>query len=142
LLLLVYCGIWGFISATAFIAIQQSPTTSSNPGVVGIFFVAAALGAAMCPLLLVEAVLIWRANVVGVVLTLLTSVCVALPLLLMLGAELLYTWTHPALFDWKFTLGDIAVLILGPGLVIALLLVPGSYRAWRLGPPAATAPVS
>ena len=95
----------------------------------------------MCPLLLAEAVLIWRASPIGVVLALLTSLWVALPLALMLGAEALYAWTHPGLFDWKFTLADLALLVLGPGLVIALLLVPSSYKAWRLRP-AATAPGS
>ena len=140
-LLFVYGCVWGCIAGTFFVALQHAPTVSSNPGPRGTFYFVVALGAVMCPLLLAEAVLIWRASPIGVVLALLTSLWVALPLVLMLLAEALYAWTHPGLFDWKFTLGDLALLILGPGIVIALLLVPSSYKAWRLRP-AVTAPGS
>ena len=140
-LLFVYGCVWGYIAVTFFIALQQAPTVSSNPGPRGIFYVVLALGAVMCPLLMTEAVLIWRASPIGVILALLTSLWVALPLVLMLLAEALYAWTHPGLFDWKLTVGVLALLILGPGLVIALLLVPSSYKAWRLRP-AVTAPGS
>ena len=129
-MLLIYSAAWGYIAVTAFIAIQHVPTITPNPGAIGVFYVAIVVGATMCPWLLAAAVLVWRASPVGVVFAVITSLCVAVPLVLMLGTELLYLYTHPGLFDWKFTLGDVALLILGPGLVIALLFVPNSYRAW------------
>jgi hypothetical protein len=133
-LLLIYSAAWGYIAVSAFIAIQRAPTISPNPGAIGIFYAAIVIGATMCPWLLTAAVLVWRASPVGVVFAVLTSLCVALPLVLMLGTELLYIYTHPGLFDWKLTLGDVALLILGPGLVIGLLFVPDSYRAWARRP--------
>jgi hypothetical protein len=133
-LLLVYSAMWGFVAVNAFIAVQRAPTITPNPGAIGIFYVAIVIGAVMCPWLLAAAVLVWRASPVGIVLALLTSLFVALPLVLWLGTEALYIYTHPALFDWKVTLGDVALLIFGPGLVIALLFVPDSYRAWARRP--------
>jgi len=133
-LLLVYGGIWGFITVNAFIALQHAPTITPNPGAIGIFYAAIVIGAMLCPWLLATAVLVWRASPVGVVFAVLASLCVAVPLVLTFGTELLYIYTHPGLFDWKLTLGVVALLIFGPGLVIALLFVPGSYRAWASRP--------
>jgi hypothetical protein len=133
-LLLIYGAAWGYLAVIAFLAIQHAPTITPNPGAIGVFYAAIVMGAFMCPWLLAAAALVWRASPVGVVFAVLTSLCVAVPLVLMLGAEALSIYTHPGLFDWKFVLGDIALLIFGPGLVIALLFVPGSYRVWARQP--------
>jgi hypothetical protein len=53
-----------------------------------------------------------------------------LPLFFLLGSATLFTLTHPGLQYLDFILWDIAFLIFGPGLVIALLFLPGSRRAW------------
>jgi hypothetical protein len=133
-LFFAYGCAWGYIAALGFIGAQQQLPAGGNPGVYGLAFVAIVFGVLMCPLLLITAVVLWRASVVGVALALVTSAMAALPLVFMLGSAVLFTLMHPSPQYRDFILGDIGLLILGPGLVIALLFVPSSRRAWRTPP--------
>jgi hypothetical protein len=131
----LYGCLWAFVGLVGYLAISSPPPVrAGNPGVYAYPFFALIGGAVTAPGLLVLAVFLWRGSMVAVVLTLVPTLWLALPLLAILGVEAVNLTLRPDLIDWRGALGAVAVtlavLLAGPGLVLALLFAPSSRRVW------------